>query len=91
MRLEVSPDMPAEMIEYLTASLDLEADDVYVFDGPLHIQDLMALYDVDRPDLERIRSSLRQCLNGLTSTTRSSTPFANAIGCCIIRTIHTTA
>ncbi|HJY26458.1 MAG TPA: polyphosphate kinase 1 [Pyrinomonadaceae bacterium] len=53
-RLEVSPDMPAEMIEYLTSSLDLERADVYVFDGPLHIQDLMALYDVDRPDLKDV-------------------------------------
>ena len=44
-RLEVSPDMPEEMIEYLTSSLDLEPDDVYVFDGPLHLQDLMSLYD----------------------------------------------
>ena len=51
-RLEVSPDMPADMIEYLTSSLELEADDVYVFDGPLHLQDLMALYDCDRPDLK---------------------------------------
>ncbi len=51
-RLEVSPDMPAEMIDYLTSSLDLERDDVYVFDGPLHLQDLMALYDADRPDLK---------------------------------------
>ena len=51
-RLEVSPDMPSEMIEYLTTSLGLEAGDVYVFDGPLHLQDLMALYDVDRPDLK---------------------------------------
>lgn len=51
-RLEISPDMPADMIEYLTASLGLEADDVYVFDGPLHIQDLMALYNYGRPDLK---------------------------------------
>jgi polyphosphate kinase len=51
-RLEISPEMPAEMIEYLTASLDLGPDDVYVFDGPLHIQDLMDLYDCDRPDLK---------------------------------------
>jgi polyphosphate kinase len=51
-RLEISPDMPADMIEYLTSSLNLEADDVYVFDGPLHIQDLMELYDFDRPDLK---------------------------------------
>ena len=51
-RLEVSPDMSTDMIEYLTTSLDLEPEDVYVFDGPLHIQDLMALYDIDRPDLK---------------------------------------
>jgi len=51
-RLEVSPDMPPEIVEYLTASLDLGADDVYVFDGPLHIQDLMELYACDRPDLK---------------------------------------
>lgn len=51
-RLEVSPDMPADMIGYLTDSLDLGADDVYVFDGPLHLQDLMALYEIDRPDLK---------------------------------------
>jgi polyphosphate kinase len=51
-RLEVSPDMPDDMIEYLTSSLDLEAEDVYAFDGPLHIQDLMELYDADRPDLK---------------------------------------
>jgi polyphosphate kinase len=51
-RLEVSPDMTAEMIDYLTTSLDLDRDDVYVFDGPLHVQDLMELYDVDRPDLK---------------------------------------
>ncbi|HEU4511019.1 MAG TPA: polyphosphate kinase 1 [Pyrinomonadaceae bacterium] len=51
-RLEVSPDMPPDMIEYLTSSLGLDADDVYVFDGPLHIQDLADLYDQDRPDLK---------------------------------------
>src|SRR4029450_3439958 len=51
-RLEISPDMPADMIEYLTSSLDLAADDVYAFDGPLHIQDLMSFYDSDRPDLK---------------------------------------
>lgn len=51
-RLEISPDMPQEMIEYLTTSLNLEPQDVYVFDGPLNVQDLMALYDVNRPDLK---------------------------------------
>ena len=53
-RLEISPDMPPEMVEYLTKSLDLEAEDVYVFDGPLHVQDLMELYDCDRPDLKDV-------------------------------------
>ena len=53
-RLEVSEDMPEEMIDYLTSSLALERDDVYVFDGPLHLQDLMALYDFDRPDLKDV-------------------------------------
>jgi polyphosphate kinase len=51
-RLEVSADMSDEMIDYLTSSLDLDADDVYKFDGPLNIQDLMVLYDLDRPDLK---------------------------------------
>ena len=51
-RLEVSANMPDEMIEYLIGSLNLERDDVYEFDGPLHIQDLMSLYDLDRPDLK---------------------------------------
>jgi len=58
-RLEVSTDMPAEMIEYLTSSLDLGAEDVYVFDGPLHLQDLMSLYDCDRPDLKDAPFSAR--------------------------------
>ncbi|MCA1577744.1 MAG: polyphosphate kinase 1 [Acidobacteria bacterium] len=51
-RLEVSTNMPDEMIEYLTGSLHLERDDVYKFDGPVHVQDLMSLYDLDRPDLK---------------------------------------
>src|SRR5204862_5374356 len=51
-RLEVSHDMPDEMIDYLTDSLALGADDVYKFDGPLNVQDLMSLYDLARPDLK---------------------------------------
>ena len=58
-RLEVSPDMPSEMIEYLTSSLDVSPEDVYVFDGPLHVQDLMSLYDCDRPDLKDVPFSPR--------------------------------
>jgi len=51
-RLEVSPGMPEDMIQYLADSLGLVEEDVYVFDGPLGMQDLMALYDFDRPDLK---------------------------------------
>ena len=51
-RLEVSSTMPAEMIEYLTSSIGLTPDDVYVIDGPLNIPDLMRLYQLDRPDLK---------------------------------------
>ena len=51
-RLEVSADMPDSMISYLAESLDLEEDDVYKINGPLAIQELMSLYDCDRPDLK---------------------------------------
>jgi polyphosphate kinase len=51
-RLEVSATMPREMVEYLTNALKLEPADVYVVDGPLNVSDLMALYDLDEPDLK---------------------------------------
>lgn len=51
-RLEVSAGMPDEMVEYLTESLDLQPDDVYVIDGPLSLQDFSALADANRPDLK---------------------------------------
>src|SRR6266508_1918030 len=51
-RLEVSAGMPEEMIAYLTESLDLSSEDVYVSDGPLKLQDFMSLYDLNRPDLK---------------------------------------
>jgi polyphosphate kinase len=51
-RLEVSPGMPDEMVQYLRESLDLNEEDVYLVDGPLHVQDLMDLYDCDRSDLK---------------------------------------
>ena len=61
-RLEVSAGMPQEMIAYLTESLSLTADDVYVNDGPLNSQDFMSLYDLNRPDLkdEPFRPALPQ-------------------------------
>jgi polyphosphate kinase len=51
-RLEVSSNMPPEMVNYLQASIGLAPEDVYVIDGPLNIPDLMALYDLPRPNLK---------------------------------------
>ena len=51
-RLEVSATMPEQMVRYLTSSLSLTPEDVYVIDGPLNIPDLMQLYDQDLPELK---------------------------------------
>jgi len=53
-RLEVSDGMPDELIDYLTDSLGLTTEDVYKIRGPLAIQELMAIYDWDRPDLKDV-------------------------------------
>jgi polyphosphate kinase len=51
-RLEVSASMPDEMVEYLTESLEITADDVYKINGPLKITDAFEIYDLNRPDLK---------------------------------------
>lgn len=51
-RLEVSSTMPKEMVNYLTKSLGLKADDVYVLDGVLGVGSFMELYGLDRPELK---------------------------------------
>jgi polyphosphate kinase len=51
-RLEVSKTMPQKMVNYLTRSLELTPDDVYVIDGPFNVPDLMELYDLDKPELK---------------------------------------
>lgn len=51
-RLEVSASMPEELVNYLIGSLHLSAEDVYVTDGSLAVQDLMSLYKLNRPDLK---------------------------------------
>ena len=43
--------MPPDMLQYLTESLGLESDDVYVMGGILGVGDLMELYGLNRPDL----------------------------------------
>ena len=50
-RLEVASSMPGHMLRYLTDSLKLEDDDVYVNGGILGVGDLMQLYNLDLPDL----------------------------------------
>ncbi len=51
-RLEVSADMPDEMVEYLTEAIHLKEADVYRLDGILNVPDLMKLYGLDRADLK---------------------------------------
>ena len=51
-RLEISKGMSDEMAGYLMESIGVEPDDVYVLDGPLNIQDLNELYELDRPQLK---------------------------------------
>jgi len=51
-RLEVSAGMPEEMVNYLTASLNLSSEDVYAVAGPLGLEDFMSLYGLNRPDLK---------------------------------------
>jgi polyphosphate kinase len=50
-RLEVSSTMPKQMIRYLTKSLEIEPEDVYVTRGILAVGDLMELYGLDKPEL----------------------------------------
>ncbi|HLL70440.1 MAG TPA: polyphosphate kinase 1 [Pyrinomonadaceae bacterium] len=65
-RLEVASTMPADMVEYLTGSIGVEAKDVYRMGGPLAVTDLMKLYKLDRPDLKdapfkpRVPAALRR-------------------------------
>lgn len=51
-RLEVSRDMPSEMVEYLINEAGLTEDDVYRTEGPLDITGLMSLYELDMPELK---------------------------------------
>ncbi len=51
-RLEVDKDMPDEMVEYLTKSLEISTEDVYRVEGAIKVSDFMALYKLDRPELK---------------------------------------
>ncbi len=69
-RLEVSSQMPSEMVQFLRDSLDgLLEKDVYLTDAPLNLPDLMTLYNLDRPDLKDkpLRTTNRVPLKGRES------------------------
>jgi polyphosphate kinase len=51
-RLEVSAEMPEEMVNYLQQSLNLDDEDVYRIDGPLALHDFLSLYELERSDLK---------------------------------------
>lgn len=52
-RLEVANAMPPEMVEHLTKSLVIAAEDIYVVDGPMDATAFWDIYAVDRPDLKQ--------------------------------------
>jgi polyphosphate kinase len=51
-RLEVDTRMTPDVLDLLTRELELGPSDVYVFDGPLDLAGLAALYGLRRPDLK---------------------------------------
>jgi len=51
-RLEVDAAMPADLRLWLIRQLNLALDDVYTRQSPIGLTDLMALGDIDRPDLK---------------------------------------
>ena len=51
-RLEISKNMPSQIIDLLTKSLEISADDIYVSNGALKISDFMSLYKLERRDLK---------------------------------------
>jgi polyphosphate kinase len=51
-RLEVSAEMPDDMVSYLMESIGVGPDDVYFVNGPLNILDLEQLCELDRPELK---------------------------------------
>ncbi|KAK5581906.1 hypothetical protein RB653_003486 [Dictyostelium firmibasis] len=51
-RLEVSHNMPAEILDMLKTQLALDAYDVYVINGPLGLQDLFELCKLNLPHLK---------------------------------------
>lgn len=51
-RLETSASMPAEMVEHLTRSLEIQDSDVYRVNGPLDASAFWDIANLPRPDLK---------------------------------------
>ena len=51
-RLEVSNEMPEEVIDQLMRGMEVEEIDVYRINGPLGLDDLMSLLAIQAPDLK---------------------------------------
>jgi polyphosphate kinase len=51
-RLEVDTSMTDEIRELLERELDVDAEDVYQYDGPIDLGGLWSVHSVDRPDLK---------------------------------------
>lgn len=51
-RLEVHPDMPPDALDLLMREMGVADDDVYRVDGPLDLSGLIALFDLDRPEMK---------------------------------------
>lgn len=53
-RLEIESNMPKRMVEYLTDSMSVIAEDIYTVNGAINLGDFMELYKIDRPDLKDV-------------------------------------
>jgi polyphosphate kinase len=51
-RLMVSDDMPAHVLEILASNLEVEDNEVYRIAGPISLKRLMTLHSLERPDLK---------------------------------------
>ena len=51
-RVMVSDEMPAHILDILTNNLEIQASETYRINGPLSLKRLMALHELDRPDLK---------------------------------------
>ena len=52
--LSVTSDMPPRIRNLLVENLEIDSNDVYVFDGPLGLGSLFSLHGIDRRDLKEI-------------------------------------